>query len=374
MSVFQSREISIGHLRLGGGQPVRIQSMTNTPTMDTTATGKQIIRLAEAGCELVRVTAANIKEAENLENIIESLHQYGINIPLVADIHFQPKAAETAAKIVEKVRINPGNYSGSYHKAKKYSTADYRNELQKMALNLTPLLNICKEYNTAIRIGINYGSLSDRILYKYGNTAKGMVASAMEFIQICREKHFEMLTLSLKASHVPTMIEANRMMISEMQLHGYNYPLHIGVTEAGNGEEGRIKSAMGIGTLLAEGIGDTIRVSLTEAPENEIPVARRLLEFFGRGGSKSRTMIQYLHAKKLTSTQRNAVAFINETPIFPKENYVLLLSYSGITAEELMLRAPMDFVRAYEDKKADGLLIENGSDNQNFRRLALQIL
>lgn len=373
-TVYRSREIAIGKLRLGGRQPVLIQSMTNTPTMDTLATVDQIIRLAKAGCELVRITTANVKEAENLKNIRKGLQKMGVDIPLIADIHFQPKAAEVAAQIVEKVRINPGNYSGSHHKAKKYTDADYHNELGEMAQNLELLLNICKHHGTAIRIGINHGSLSDRILYKYGNTATGMVASAMEFIQICRKKNFEKLTLSLKASNVQTMIQANQQMITEMQKMGMDYPLHLGVTEAGNGDEGRIKSAMGIGTLLAEGTGDTIRVSLTEAPENEIPVARRLTELYGRNSSKPTAKRQYLHAKELSSGQRRAVAIIEETQKFPEKKEILLLSYPGIAAEELLLRTPVDFHLAYEDKKAEGLLVENGSDKQNFNRLALQIL
>ncbi len=377
-TVYHSHEIVIGKLRLGGRQTVLIQSMTNTPTLDTDATVKQIIRLAEAGCKLVRITAANVKEAENLKNIRESLQKKGVDIPLIADIHFQPKAAEVAAQIVEKVRINPGNYSGSHHKAKKYSEADYRKELEETAQKLEPLLNICKYHGTAIRIGINHGSLSDRILYKYGNTAKGMVASAMEFIRICQTYHFEHLILSLKASDVQTMIEANRLMVREMHRHGLDYPLHLGVTEAGNGSEGRIKSAMGIGTLLAEGIGDTIRVSLTEPPEKEIPVARRLVEFYGRRTKKHaiKGKVQYLKSGEILRHQRTAVAFIGENKDFPEETEVILLSYPGLSKEELLLRSAVDFNRTYESKKAAGLLIDNGfiGDNQLLRELAFEIL
>ena len=188
---FISREITIGNLRLGGSQPIRIQSMTNTPTLDTNATVEQVIRLAQAGCEMVRITAANMHEAENLENINRILKEKGIDIPLIADVHFQPETAVLAARFVDKVRINPGNYTGSHHKGKKYTASDYRIELEQTAQNLKPLLDICKQYHTAVRIGINHGSLSDRILYKYGNTAEGMVASAMEFIQICRENRSE---------------------------------------------------------------------------------------------------------------------------------------------------------------------------------------
>lgn len=373
---FISREITIGNLCLGGRQPIRIQSMTNTATLDTDATVAQVIRLAEVGCELVRITAANVQEVENLKNIRIALKGKGIYIPLVADIHFMPKAAEIAAQIVEKVRINPGNYSGSHHKDKKYSEAGYRKELNETAQNLEPLLNICKHHGTAIRIGINHGSLSDRILYKYGNTSKGMVASAKEFIQICRKNGFEQLILSLKASDVQTMIEANRLMVREMQKHGLNYPLHLGVTEAGNGAEGRIKSAMGIGTLLAGGIGDTVRVSLTEAPEREIPVVRRLVEFYGREPSKPHVKVQYLNSGGMPGHQRLAVAFIGETKNFPEEAEIILLSYPGIPEEDLILCAPVDFYLAYENKKADGLLIANGlsGNSRHLRELALEIL
>ena len=373
---FISREITIGNLRLGGRQPIRIQSMTNTPTLDTDATVAQVIRLAEVGCELVRITAANVQEAENLKNIRAALRERGIYIPLVADIHFMPKAAEIAAQIVEKVRINPGNYSGSHHKDKKYSEAGYRKELDETAQKLEPLLNICKHHGTAIRIGINHGSLSDRILYKYGNTAKGMVASAMEFIRICQTYHFENLILSLKASDVQTMIETNRLMVLEMQKHGLDYLLHLGVTEAGNGTEGRIKSAMGIGTLLAGGIGDTVRVSLTEAPEREIPVARRLVEFYGKESSKPYVKVQYLNSGGMSGHQRLAVAFIGETKDFSEETEIILLSYPGLPEEDLMLCAPVDFHLAYENKKADGLLIVNGlsGNSRHLRELALEIL
>lgn len=373
---FISREITIGNLRLGGNQPVRIQSMTNTPTMDTNATVKQIIRLTEAGCELVRVSAANVQEAESLRSIRKALEGKNINIPLIADIHFMPKAAEVAAGIVEKVRINPGNYTGSHHKGRKYSEADYQSELEQAAQNLKRLLNICKQHNTVIRIGINHGSLSDRILYRYGNTAKGMVASAMEFIQICRENHFENLILSLKASNVQTMIQSNRMLVNEMQKKGMDYPLHLGVTEAGNSIEGRIKSAMGIGTLLAEGIGDTIRVSLTEAPEKEIPVARHLVEFYGCRHTKQEVKISYVSYGKISVQRRPAIALIDETKTSLADKKVLSLSYCSLPHRELLIRATVDFNLAYKSKKADGLLIDNGreGDSRQLKELALEIL
>jgi len=373
---FISREITIGNLRLGGSQPVRIQSMTNTPTLDTDATVAQVIRLAETGCEMVRITAANIHEAENLKNIRNKLHRKGVKIPLIADIHFLPKAAEIAACIVEKVRINPGNYSGSHHKGRKYSEADYKTELEQTAKNLKQLLNICKQHNTAIRIGINHGSLSDRILYRYGNTAKGMVASAMEFIRICRDNNFEKLILSLKASDVPTMIQANRMLIDKMQKLGLDYPLHLGVTEAGNEIEGRIKSAMGIGMLLSEGIGDTIRVSLTEAPEKEIPVARQLVEFYGCRHTKQEVKISYAPYGEISVQRRPAIALIDETKISLADKKILFLSYSNLPHRDLLIRAAVDFNLAYESKKPDGLLIDNGQegDCRYLKELALEIL
>ena len=373
---FISREIFIGNLPLGNSHPVRIQSMTNTPTLNTKATVEQIIRLVEAGCEMVRITTGSIREAENLKNIRDKLTEKGIDIPLIADVHFQPKAAEIAAGIVEKVRINPGNYSGSHHKNKQYSEAGYQAELEQTSQNLKPLLHICKQHNTAIRIGINHGSLSDRILYKYGNTPRGMVASAMEFIRICRENHFENLILSLKASDVRTMIEANRFMVREMLKNKMNYPLHLGVTEAGNGTEGRIKSAMGIGTLLAEGIGNTIRVSLTEAPEKEIPVAQKLIEFYGHSQQVSVVQTSYVSYGDIPENQQSDMVLIDEKKTISPENSLLLLSYPDLPYNDLVLRAPVDFNLAYEKKKADGLLLVNGpaSNKESLRELTLQIL
>jgi len=373
---FISREITIGNLRLGGIQPIRIQSMTNTHTLDTNATVAQVIRLAEAGCEMVRIAAANIREAENLKDIRNALARQSINIPLIADIHFQPKAAEIAASIVEKVRINPGNYGGLYHNKKTYSDTEYHTELDKTAQDLETLLDISKRHNTAIRIGINHGSLSDRILYRYGNTAKGMVASALEFIRICRDNNFENLILSLKSSDVLTMIQANRLMVLEMQKIGWDYPLHLGITEAGNDTEGRIKSAMGIGTLLADGIGDTIRVSLTEAPEKEIPVARRLVEFYGSRDKRQEAKISYASFGKISGRRQPAIALIDETRTSLAEKKMLLLSYSNLPYRDLVIRAAVDFNLAYENKKADGLLIDNGqeSDSLYLKELALAIL
>ncbi|MBC8320457.1 MAG: (E)-4-hydroxy-3-methylbut-2-enyl-diphosphate synthase [Bacteroidetes bacterium] len=279
---FRSSIVQIGNVALGGKNPVRIQSMTTTNTMDTTATVEQVISLAEAGCDCVRITTQNIKEADNLKNIKNELRKAGVDIPLIADVHFNPKVAEVAAHFVEKVRINPGNYVDKPEAGSSNSFQDNDYEVNRIAKKLIPLLSICKQCGTAIRIGANHGSLSGRILFKYGNTARGMVESIMEFVQVCHKNDFHNLVLSIKASNVVTMIEANMLLVERLSEAGLSYPIHLGVTEAGCNEEGRIKSAAGIGYLLAHGIGDTIRVSLTEDPIEEIPVALKLVEFFGK--------------------------------------------------------------------------------------------
>ncbi|MDP4265806.1 MAG: (E)-4-hydroxy-3-methylbut-2-enyl-diphosphate synthase [Bacteroidota bacterium] len=282
MPVFKTKVISIGELALGGANPIRIQSMTNTDTMDTYSTVKQSIKMIEAGCEMVRITTQNLKEAENLRLIKKELQAQGFNIPLIADVHFRPDVAEYVARIVEKVRINPGNYVDKKTNSKiEFTEQEYNNELEKIRTRLSPLLKICKEYGTAIRIGINHGSLSDRILSRYGDTPIGMVESAMEFVRICEDLDFHNLVISLKASSPNIMIYSNRLLVKKMIENNMYYPLHLGVTEAGEGEDGRIKSSLGIGTLLASGIGNTIRVSLTEPPECEIPVAKAIVNRFG---------------------------------------------------------------------------------------------
>lgn len=276
---FKTREVQIGDVVFGGDFPIRLQSMTTTDTMDTAGTVEQSIRMIEAGCELVRITAPSKNEAENLANIKAELRAKGYTTPLVADIHFTPNAAEIAAGIVEKVRVNPGNYADK----KKFEEIEYTDETYQAELNrirerFTPLVLLCKKNGTAMRIGTNHGSLSDRILSRYGDTPQGMVESAMEFLRICRDHDFHDIVISMKASNTQVMVQAYRLLVQEMMKNNMNYPLHLGVTEAGDGEDGRIKSAVGIGTLLEDGIGDTIRVSLTEAPEAEIPVARALAE------------------------------------------------------------------------------------------------
>ncbi|MBB2144043.1 (E)-4-hydroxy-3-methylbut-2-enyl-diphosphate synthase [Pedobacter sp. LMG 31464] len=278
-----TREVTIGNIPMGGLNPIRIQSMTTTDTMDTVATVEQTIRMVESGCEYVRITAPSIKEAENLANIKKELRLRGYDVPLIADIHFTPNAAESAARIVEKVRVNPGNYADKKKfESLEYTTSAYQAELERINKKFTPLVKICKEYGTAMRIGTNHGSLSDRIMSHYGDTPRGMVESAMEFIRMCEDLNFYNLCISMKASNTQVMVQAYRLLVETMVKEGMNYPLHLGVTEAGDGEDGRIKSAVGIGTLLADGLGDTIRVSLTEDPEFEAPVARALADRFER--------------------------------------------------------------------------------------------
>ena len=272
-------EVKVGDLLIGNNHPIRVQTMTTTDTMDTIATVEQSIRCIEAGAELVRITAPSKKEAENLLNIKNELKARGYNTPLVADIHFTPNAAEIAAKIVEKVRINPGNYvDKKKFEQIEYTDVEYAEEIERIRERFSPLVLICKEYGTAMRIGTNHGSLSDRIMSRYGDTANGMVESAMEFLRIARSEDYHNIILSMKSSNPIVMVEAYRLLAKTMQDEfGEIYPLHLGVTEAGDGEDGRIKSAIGIGTLLEDGIGDTIRVSLTEDPEFEIPVCKDIV-------------------------------------------------------------------------------------------------
>tara|TARA_B100000929_G_scaffold46088_1_gene32788 strand:+ start:1240 stop:3162 length:1923 start_codon:yes stop_codon:yes gene_type:complete len=284
-SRFKTREVIVGTIGIGGNNPVRIQSMTTTDTMDTKETVEQSIRMIEAGSELVRITAPSKREAENLKNIKKEIRNHGYNTPLVADIHFTPNAALIAAEIVEKVRINPGNYVDK----KKFNLIEYNDESYALELDrikdrFIPLVKVCKENDTAMRIGTNHGSLSDRILSRYGDTPLGMVESALEFVRICEEINYHNLIISMKASNTQVMVQAYRLAVAMMKKEGMNYPLHLGVTEAGDGEDGRIKSAVGIGSLLEDGIGDTIRVSLTEEPELELPVAKQLIDRYKSRG------------------------------------------------------------------------------------------
>ena len=280
----RSDVVKVGNIHIGGDNPIRVQSMTSTSTMDTEGSVAQAIRIAEAGGELVRLTAQGVREAENLGVIHARLRESGCNVPLVADIHFNPKAAFAAATQVEKVRINPGNFvdPGRTFKKLEYTDEEYAEELQRIDNAVTPFLELCKENNTAIRIGVNHGSLSDRIMSRYGDTPSGMVESAMEFLRICKKRDFKNVVISIKASNTVVMVETVRRLVSAMEMENMHFPLHLGVTEAGDGEDGRVKSAVGIGALLMEGIGDTIRVSLSEDPELEIPVARELVDYVTR--------------------------------------------------------------------------------------------
>lgn len=283
-------EVAIGDIPMGGTNPIRIQSMTTVDTMDTAGSVNQVIRMVDAGCEYVRITAPSIKEAQNLQEIKNQLRLRGYKVPLVADIHFTPNAAELAARIVEKVRINPGNYADKKRFEEiEYSDAAYAAELDRIRQKFTPLVKICKEYGTAMRIGTNHGSLSDRIMSRYGDTPLGMVESALEFLRICEDLQYYNIVLSMKSSNPQVMVQAYRLLVQKLDEENFKpYPLHLGVTEAGDGEDGRIKSAVGIGTLLEDGLGDTIRVSLTEEPEAEVPVAKNLADrYLTRGNHQA---------------------------------------------------------------------------------------
>ena len=274
-----SREVKIGNIALGGNNPIVVQSMTNTDTLDTVATVNQTKSLVDCGCQMVRITASDEKTANNLYNIKNSLLQQNYSVPLVADIHFNPKAAEISASLVEKIRINPGNYVDKQWDP-NFTEQQYQDILKKAQDNIFPLVDICKKHSTAMRIGVNHGSLSKRILYRYGNTPLAMAESAMEFLRMFSTMDYYDIVVSMKASNVRVMYDANKLLVKKMQEGNLNFPIHLGVTEAGNGEDGRVKSICGIGSLLSLGIGDTIRVSLTEKPENEIPVAKDISSSF----------------------------------------------------------------------------------------------
>ena len=275
-----THEVRVGNIGIGGNNPVRVQSMCTTSTMDTDGCVRQILAIAAAGGELVRLTTQGVREAENMRIIRERVRAAGCDVPLVADVHFNPAVADVAARYCEKVRINPGNYVDAARQFKKleYTDEEYAAELQKIEDRLIPFLNICREHGTAVRIGVNHGSLSDRIMSRYGDTPAGIVESCMEFLRVCERVHFKDVVVSIKASNTVVMVESVRLLCKAMDAEGMTFPLHLGVTEAGEGEDGRLKSAVGIGALLVDGIGDTIRVSLSEPPENEIPVAYSLLQ------------------------------------------------------------------------------------------------
>ncbi len=310
----QTVEVKIGDLLLGNGNPIRVQTMTTTDTMNTIATVEQAIRCIDAGAELVRITAPSKNEANNLLEIKNELRKRGYTTPLVADIHFTPNAAEIAARIIEKVRVNPGNYADKKNfKFIEYTDAAYVEEIDRIRERFTPLVKICKEYGTAMRIGTNHGSLSDRIMSRYGDSAMGMVESAMEFLRVARDESYHNIVLSMKSSNPLVMVQAYRLLIDTMQNEfGICYPLHLGVTEAGDGEDGRIKSAIGIGTLLEDGIGDTIRVSLTEDPEFEIPVCKDLVNRYAKNNSSSHVpLIKKLSYSPFEYKRRESIAVEN---------------------------------------------------------------
>ncbi|MBQ2412972.1 MAG: (E)-4-hydroxy-3-methylbut-2-enyl-diphosphate synthase, partial [Anaerotignum sp.] len=340
MGVYNRRKSSttiVGNTTIGGDAPIRVQSMTTTQTTDTDACVEQAIRIIEAGGELVRLTTQGTREAENLKNIKASLLEKGYSTPLVADVHFNPNVADVAAMFVEKVRINPGNYvdPARTFKELEYTDSEYAAEIEKIRRRFVPFLNICKENNTAIRIGVNHGSLSDRIMCRYGNTPEGMVESCMEFLRICVEEQFRNVVLSIKASNTVVMVQTVRLLVQEMQKENMAFPVHLGVTEAGEGEDGRIKSAVGIGALLAEGIGDTIRVSLSEAPEKEIPVAKKLVAYAAESAEK----------------RAAAKAAIKDETIY--------LEYNESCLEDLQLKAAMDAGALLIDGYAKELIITN---------------
>jgi len=351
-SRFKTTEVNIGDVPLGANNPIRIQSMTNTDTMDTLSTVEQTLRMVRAGCEYVRITAQGIKEAENLAVIKNELRKHGCKVPLIADIHFNPTAAEVAARIVEKVRINPGNYTDKKHFQKvDYTESEYQEEIERIRERILPLIKICKEYGTAMRIGTNHGSLSDRIISRYGDTPLGMVESALEYIRICRDSDYHNLVLSMKSSNVRVMVQACRLLVSRMKAEGMNYPLHLGVTEAGDGEDGRIKSVAGIGTLLGDGIGDTIRVSLTEAPENELSVARMLVQHYQNNDA------------------RFPLDFEGKIPVNPYEYLKRKTKTMGSVGGD----RPMAVVTHAGDIPS-GVIVANQKNNAGFRKLFFDLI
>lgn len=341
----KSHEITVGNIRLGGNNPIRVQSMTNTDTMDTEASVAQILRIADAGGEIIRLTTQGTREAENMALISKAVRQAGCNVPLVADVHFNPNVADVAARYCEKVRINPGNYVDAARKFKQleYTDEQYAQELQKIEDRLLPFLQICREHGTAVRIGVNHGSLSDRIMSRYGDTPEGIVESCMEFLRICVKYNFPDVVISIKASNTVVMVQSVRLLVEQMDREGMDFPLHLGVTEAGEGEDGRIKSAVGIGALLTEGLGDTIRVSLSEAPEKEIPVGLQLVSLIpeccrlreeAMQSIKDDTVTLNLQAKDMAELQLKA-AMATGAIFIDKKAHQLEIKADGFTDEQL---------------------------------------
>lgn len=402
--------VKIGKVTIGSDHPIVVQSMTSTSTMDTPGSVAQIKRIADAGGEIVRLTAQGVRESENLEEIRSILRKDGYETPLVADIHFNPRAAFAAASRVEKVRINPGNFvdPGRVFKKIDYTDEEYAAELTKIEEGLLPLLEICKANKTALRIGVNHGSLSDRIMSRYGDTPAGMVESAMEFLRVCLKHNFREIVISIKASNVVVMTETVRRLVKAMDEEDMHFPLHLGVTEAGDGEDGRIKSAVGIGSLLADGIGDTIRVSLSEEPEYEIPVARMILEHVNRMGEKrtednrvnfpgrqsvwaSRVPVivgldlspeelsEHIDRPIVVSASGSDLSQIIEEEIVAlngdKRPVIIKADYSGLSKDEITIAASIDLGRLLLKGYADGLWIEaEGVEREWLNNLCLNIL
>jgi len=344
----ETKQVHIGSVTVGGDAPVRVQSMLNTSTNDTEASIAQAVKIIEAGGEIVRLTTQGEREAKNMANIRAGLNKLGYaSVPLVADVHFNPKAAFEAARHIEKVRINPGNFAQTLEEADEKFTA---------------FINLCKEKGVAIRLGINHGSLSKRIMERYGDTPEGMVESCMEYLRICKRENFNNVVISVKASNVRVMVQTVRLMATTMDAEDLNFPLHLGVTEAGNDFEGRVKSAVGIGTLLAEGIGDTIRVSLSEAPEREIPVAREILKVIAEPDSDG--------VKKVTLAPGDPgdsrIIFADTNAKVDKQRIVFLRHYTGISKEELTIRAACELGPLFVDRQGDGLLITADGVEQEF--------
>ncbi|RLD64106.1 MAG: 4-hydroxy-3-methylbut-2-en-1-yl diphosphate synthase [Bacteroidetes bacterium] len=352
-SKFETRNIKIGNSSLGGKTAIRIQSMTNTDTLDTLASVEQCIRIFDAGADFVRLTVQTIRHAENLKNIKTELHKRGYDQPIIADVHFNPKVAEIAAQIVEKVRINPGNFvDRNKTNAKSYSENDYNTELNKIDSKFSQLITICKENGTALRIGSNHGSLSNRIVDRYGDTPIGMVESVMEFLRIAERENFHQIVISLKSSNTRVMVFAYRLLMNKMLKYGMNYPIHLGVTEAGDGEDGRIKSTVGISSLLADGIGDTVRVSLTEDPEKEVPVARKIVDYISL--RKNHKSINY---------QQN----INKSPF----EYIKRLTYeqAGISSSHVpVVIADLSLNEEFSEGDVKGLDYHFDKNNEMWKR------
>ncbi len=396
-----SHAVRIGNTQVGGDNPIRLQSMTNTPTLDTEASAAQIERIAAAGADIVRLTAQGVNHARNLGEISRVVRSHGCNVPLVADIHFNPAAAFEAALHVEKVRINPGNFvdPGRTFRKIEYTDAEYAAEIDRIAQKLVPLLDLCRERGVALRIGVNHGSLSDRIMSRYGDTPAGMVESAMEFLRICVANNFLDVVISIKASNVGLMVNTMRMMDNAMRAENMDFPLHLGVTEAGDGEDGRVKSAVGIGTLLAEGIGDTIRVSLSEAPECEIPVARMLVKHISEMQTvapqvkaehvdASPSIVGYDFSEKEAELFSNVrafegpdalaqakAAFASLTPEPYKPDFLKISYPATMSPDEVIVAASVDFGSVLLDGFANGIWIDAPSlDNEARVSLSRSIL